>query len=104
MENVDAFEMHMKGLICIIHCVVTLSSVHLMFGNRDERFWIGCLVTVCAQTDVVVAIIGVKEEADDKAEIDLPNDEDEVAIEEDAIVKEDMTRQQLRDFMAQALR
>lgn len=73
------------------------------------------------QTAVVVATMGIhnflrrngqldegfrraEEVDDDEVEIDLPDEQDEMAAEEDAIVEEDVPWLQLRDYVAQTLR
>lgn len=42
VDIIAAFKMHRSGLISIARCTITLLSVHLMFGNRDERYLIRC--------------------------------------------------------------
>lgn len=41
---------------------------------------------------------------DDEVDIDLPDEADEIAAEQDVICKEDMPWQLLHDYMAHALR
>lgn len=74
-----------------------------------------------AQTAVVVATMGVhnflrrndrldegfrraEDEDDDEVEIELPDEEDEIAAERDTVGEEHVPWQALRDYMAQALR